>query len=285
MKKVLVTGASGFIGNHVVAKLLESGVAVIASSKTKQKAEASDWFNKVAYVELDLAAIDTQYNYFEYFDRPDAIVHLAWEGLPNYKSLFHIEENLPRHYNFLRNLAVNGCKDFTVVGTCFEYGMQEGALGEDTCAIPDNPYGVAKYCLNLFLNELAKKEKFVLKWPRLFYLYGRGQNPNALIPQLEAAIRANQPAFNMSGGEQVRDYLPVEEAAAYLVKIALQNKHRGVINCCSGNPIKLKDFVRNYLVASEKNIRLNLGYYPYPDYEPMAFWGDNEKLKTILNEQ
>ena len=247
MKKVLVTGASGFIGSHVVAKLLESGVKVIASSKSKQKAETCNWFTQVSYVELDLAKFDDRHNYFEYFTGPDAVIHLAWEGLPNYKSLFHIEENLPRHYNFLKNLAVNGCKDFTVAGTCFEYGMQEGELREELCVVPENPYGVAKYCLNLFLNELAKKEKFILKWPRLFYLYGRGQNPNALVPQLEAAIKENEPVFNMSGGEQVRDYLPVENAAAYLVKVALQNKHAGVINCCSGQPIKIKDFVREYL--------------------------------------
>jgi dTDP-6-deoxy-L-talose 4-dehydrogenase (NAD+) len=88
----------------------------------------------------------------------------------------------------------------------------------------------------------------------------------------------------MSGGEQLRDYLPVEKAAAYIAQIALQNEVTGAINCCSGNPISVKQLVKDYLENSGKMIELNLGYYPYPDYEPMAFWGDTNKLQQIINE-
>jgi dTDP-6-deoxy-L-talose 4-dehydrogenase (NAD+) len=85
----------------------------------------------------------------------------------------------------------------------------------------------------------------------------------------------------MSGGQQVRDYLPVEEVAVNLVAVALQNKVTGIINCCSGQPITVEALVKKYLVEKNKTIKLNLGYYPYPDYEPMEFWGENTKLKKI----
>ena len=87
----------------------------------------------------------------------------------------------------------------------------------------------------------------------------------------------------MSGGEQLRDYLPVEKVAEYIVKISMQDKIRGIINCCSGKPISIRKLVENYLSEKNASIELNMGYYEYPDYEPMAFWGDNKKLMKILD--
>lgn len=285
MSLILVTGATGFIGNYVVSKLLETGHDVMATSTNADTAIEKEWFSKVAYKELDFQHVHADVNYFEYFENPDAIIHLAWEGLPNYKSLFHFEINLHRHYIFLKNLVANGCRNVTVTGTCFEYGMKTGCLSEDMPTDPANPYALAKDTLHRFLRELSKTDPFVLKWVRLFYMYGEGQNPRSLFSQLQSALENNEPSFNMSGGEQVRDYLPVAKAAEYIVRIALQNVVTGTINCCSGKPITIKDMVNDYIHKSEKSIKLNLGYYPYPDYEPMAFWGDNKKLQQILNEK
>ena len=285
MPRVLVTGATGFIGNYVVEELLRRSVPVVASSRDIKKAERFHWFNEVEYAALDLSALDKQANYFEYFSLPEIVIHLAWEGLPDYKSLFHFEDNLPRHYWFLKNLVENGCEDITVAGTCFEYGMKEGEMSEEMFAEPDNPYGLAKFALYNFLKQLQKKRSFHLKWARLFYMYGEGQNPRSLFPQLDKALKEGEEVFNMSGGEQVRDFLRVEQVAAFIVDIALQQNVEDVINCCSGNPVKVKDLVADYIRARNKTIRLNLGYYPYPDYEPMSFWGSNKKLQTILTNE
>ncbi|MGH2563543.1 MAG: NAD-dependent epimerase/dehydratase family protein, partial [Ginsengibacter sp.] len=128
-----------------------------------------------------------------------------------------------------------------------------------------------------------KKNEFSCKWIRLFYMYGEGQNPNSLLSQLQIALSNGDKEFKMSGGEQERDYLPVEKVAEYIVAVALQNEVEGIINCCSGKPIKIKELVTNYLKENNVDIKLNPGYYPYTDYEPMSFWGDNTKLKQILN--
>jgi len=114
-------------------------------------------------------------------------------------------------------------------------------------------------------------------------MYGKGQNANSLLSQLERSVAGGDKVFNMSGGEQVRDYLPVEKVAEYIVAIAMQNNVQGIVNCSSNNPVTVKKLVEDYLIQNDKHISLNLGYYPYADYEPMAFWGDNTKLKTILN--
>jgi nucleoside-diphosphate-sugar epimerase len=285
MKKVLVTGATGFIGHYVVEELLRHEYTVIASSANEQKAKLASWFDKVTYIAFDLEQFDQTINYYHFFQQPDLMIHLAWEGLPNYKSSFHLEQNLPRHLNLLTNLIKNGLTDLTVTGTCLEYGMQEGDLKEDMPALPSIPYAIAKNELRKSLEALRQQHSFSFKWVRLFYMYGKGQNPNSLLSQLDKAIDDNEEVFNMSEGEQTRDYLPVEKMAEYIVNISLQNKLTGIINCSSGEPITIKQFVKNYLQKVNKKISLYFGYYPYTDFEPMHFWGNNDKLKMILNNE
>jgi len=284
-KHVLVTGATGFVGNYVVENLLRRGFNVTATSANADKASRASWFPSVKYIPFRFDQLDKTVDCFSFFGRPDILIHLAWEGLPNYKADFHIMENLPRHKLFLTNLIAHGLKDITVTGTCFEYGMQNGALAEDMPALPANPYARAKDELRSYLQGLRQPYSFSFKWARLFYMYGKGQNPNSLLSQLEQALAAGESVFNMSGGEQIRDYLPVEQVAGYLVDIAAQQKVEGIINVASGKPVTVKQFVEEYLKDKKKHIALNLGYYPYPDFEPMYFWGDITKLKMILQNE
>lgn len=283
--KVLVTGATGFIGNKVVTELLKNNHQLIATSRNGQKAESFSWFNKVKYIPLNLSRFDNSINYFNYFDCPEVIIHLAWEGLPDYNALFHIEENLFHHYFFLKNLIINGAKNVTVAGTCFEYGLQEGELNEELPSMPVNSYAIAKDSLRKFLEQLQSHTSFSFKWARLFYMYGEGQNPNSLLAQLEKGLIEGEKEFNMSEGKQLRDYLPVEKMAEYIVKVALQNKVGGIINCCSGIPISVNQLVNNFLVERGQNIKLNKGVHPYPEHEPMNFWGNNTKLNGIVNKK
>ena len=280
--KVLVTGATGFIGSYVVNELLKQQYHVIATSRNLDKAHSYEWFSQVEYIPCDLNV--AQKNFFQSFRQPDLLIHLAWEGLPNYKDLLHLEKNLFSNYRFLKNIVENGLKSLVVTGTCFEYGMQCGALSENMESKPDNPYGLAKDTLRKLLEQLQKKCNFEFKWVRLFYVYGKGQSSNSILSQLDKALDNGEVSFNMTGGEQLRDYLPVEKVAEYIVKIAMQNKVNGIINCCSGYPISIRKLVENHLEKKQKNIYLNLGYYPYPDYEPMAFWGNADKLNMALSE-
>jgi len=271
--KILLTGATGFIGRYVVKELLASNHDVVATSLEETASLPC------RYIPADLN--DPDVSWFERFERPDTVIHLAWEGLPNYNELFHIERNLPASYYFLKNLIESGVKNVNVVGTCFEYGLQEGCLSEDLPPKPHTTYGVAKNTLRIFLEELRKKTDFNLKWIRLFYMYGTGQSKNSILELLKSALEQGDKVFNMSGGEQLRDYLPVETVAENIVKISLQNEVQGIINNGSGQPISIRRLVEEYLRQVGKSIELNLGYYPYTTYEPHAFWADVRKLNRI----
>jgi len=276
--KVALTGASGFIGRHVLAELARQPVAVTAV--TRDAAKLANVGRNVRVVEMDLASPHA--DDYERINRPDVLIHLAWAGLPNYNSLHHFETELPRQYIFMKGLVEAGLPALLVTGTCFEYGMQSGVLSEELTPLPNNPYGYAKDALRRQLEFLQVKHSFALAWARLFYMYGEGQASTSLYPKLKEAVLRGDKVFNMSGGEQLRDYLPVDEVAAFLVTLALRQTDAGVVNVCSGKPISVRNLVEGWLKDNSWTIDLNLGHYAYPDYEPMAFWGDNEKLKKIL---
>ncbi len=277
--KVLVTGATGFIGNYVVQELLNKGASVITTSTSLHKAESFPWFVNVRHIPFNINDAENEMNLFSFFHSPDVLIHLAWQGLPDYKSPAHTDQYLPKHTRFLNNLIEHGLQNVTVAGTCLEYGLQEGCLSEELDPKPSTAYAIAKNELRKTLVEMQQQFHFKLTWVRLFYMYGKGQNPKSLFSQLDKAIEQKLEVFNMSNGDQQRDYLSVKTVAGHIVSLALQEKDLGTINCCSGVPVTILHLVKEFISKKNSNIRLNTGFYPYPDYEPKFFWGDNKKLK------
>lgn len=271
--KIAITGGTGFIGNHIINHLLDCKYELLVTGTNIEKAKSFKWFNNVEFIELDINCIKSDLSLHK-FASCEKLIHLAWSGLPNYKDLFHFEDNLMSQYFFIKKIIQLGLKDITITGTCFEYGMKNGGLKPNMQTDPQNPYALAKDTLRKFLEILKTKEDFQLKWVRLFYMYGDGQSKHSILSQLDKALENGDDTFNMSGGEQLRDYLPVDDVAKKIIAIALMSNVSNTFNCSSGKPISIRKLVENHLKVKEKEISLNLGYYPYSDLEPFAFWGD-----------
>jgi dTDP-6-deoxy-L-talose 4-dehydrogenase (NAD+) len=280
---VLVTGATGFVGRHLVSALLAKGFKVRASGRNIEGARALPWFDEVEFVVADIHAPDL--DVASLVDGVDAVAHLAWPGLPNYQALFHFERTLALDYAFLKRVIEAGVKHVLVTGTCFEYGLQSGPLSETAIAQPCTPYGLAKHTLRLFLEALQRERGFTLQWARLFYLHGEGQNPNSLLASLDRAIDAGDGPFNMSPGDQLRDYLEISQAAAQLASLVARPDVDGVINCCSGRPVSVRALVEQRVRERQSSIALNLGHYGYSGHEPMAFWGDARRISQLTGEE
>lgn len=288
--KIAVTGASGFIGRHVLRALTGHGThagwafsgaeppAIVATARSLDRADRS--IPGVAWVALDLASPPG--DPWGHLGHPDVVVHLAWEGLPHYRAARHLEEELPRHESFLERCVRAGLGTLVVAGTCAEYGMQEGCLREDAPPQPAHPYAAAKDGLRRSLATLQGRHDFRLTWLRFFYLYGDGQPAHTLYAQLLRAIRERRASFDMSPGDQTRDYLPVARAAEYVARLACAPADRGIVNICSGRPRTVRSLVEEWIRDAGAGIVLNPGHYPYSDHEPMHFWGSAAKLAQLL---
>ena len=270
LNKVIVTGATGFVGQNLIPKLLDSDYKIIAIGRNKKKAKRFKWFKKVEFIEMDIRKNNKKILVTD----KTGLIHLAWEGLPNYDSKIHLE-NYNFSYEFIKSLVAKGLKQVLITGTCFEYGLKNGLKKSNMKTYPHNNYSYSKDLLRKHIHKLRKKFLFSFQWARLFYFYGKGQNENSLLPQLEKAIKKKDKIFNMSMGMQIRDYLNVTEVVQQIISLYSSQK-AGVFNICSGKPITIKKLIKNKIKEKNSKIKLNLGYYPYNDYEPMSFWGEKD---------
>jgi nucleoside-diphosphate-sugar epimerase len=276
---VLVTGATGFVGRHVVHALRSRGHRVVAVVRDATTARALPWLEGVELVECDLHRNPERL--FDLPDLPRVLVHLAWPGLPDCRGDFHVVENLPADLRWLDRAVAAGIGQLVVAGTCLEYGMQTGALHEDGETKPVIAYGIAKDTLRKRLEAWQQSRPFTLQWMRLFYLYGEGQRPTSVLPQLDRLIDEGGTVFDMSNGDQLRDYLPIEEAARYFARVVEHPECNGAINCSRGVPISVRELIERRCRERGATIALNLGRYGYVDYEPHEFWGIPAKLRAL----
>src|SRR4051812_17608588 len=136
--RVALTGARGFLGRHVIGELAGRDLPVVATERAGADRDRPAAVN-VRWVALDIARPPE--NCFAALGRPDVLLHLAWGGLPNYRSPRHLETELPNQLGFLSNAIRNGLPALVVTGTCLEYGPQSGALAANLPTRPDTAYG------------------------------------------------------------------------------------------------------------------------------------------------
>jgi dTDP-6-deoxy-L-talose 4-dehydrogenase (NAD+) len=270
--RALVTGAAGFIGSRVVAALAERAVDVVATDRPGTTRERLGGVHpRVTFEATDLrdpeatAALVSAH-------RPDLLVHMAWYARPeDYLTSRENLASLSATATLLAAAVDAGCARIVGAGTCLEY--PESALPHRECdpAGPTTLYGACKHAARLVGERLADG-RASFAWARLFHLYGPGEDPRRLVPMVANKLRRGEPV-DLSPGEQVRDYLRVEDVADAIATVAL-SEACGTVNVCSGTAITLREFLGALAHVMGRPDLLRFGRIPYRVDDRMRIAGD-----------
>ena len=274
--RVVITGANGYIGRHVVKEVLNRGHEVIAVDLNHKDIDARATLSDV---NIFLGDADI----FEQLQRPDVCIHLAWKDGFIHNSPAHMQ-NLSAHFTFIKDMVSGGCKNIAVMGTMHEVGFYEGKLDADVPCNPLSQYGVAKNALRQALLLLSKQMTFNLYWLRAYYIMGDdGKNCSIFTKILEAAEDGKK-TFPFTTGQNRYDFIDVKELAKQIVSASLQTKYTGIINVCSGEPVSLGEKVEQFIKDKGLEIQLEYGAFPDRPYDSKIIYGDNTIIQEILKE-
>lgn len=274
--KILVTGANGYLGQGIVKQLLDNGHKVVASDLNTQFVDA-----RAEKINCDLFSIKDP---FEYFGKPEILLHLAWkDGFVHYSEK-HIED-LPKHYNFLKQMVDSGIKKISVMGTMHEIGFFEGSINENTPCHPVSLYGISKDALRNCVSMMTIGTHTNWQWLRGYYIVGHSQFGSSIFSKITKAEKAGEKEFPFTLGQNQFDFIDYEEFCNQVAAAVGQDEINGIINICSGKPEKLADRVERFINEMGYSISLKYGAFPDRPYDSKAVWGDNSKITAILNQK
>ena len=276
-ERVLVTGALGYIGSHVVEALVARGFEVIAVSR--QAADERTSPTGVTRVVADV--VDPRLDVSSLADSPpDVLLHLAWQDGFVHGAPSHLEL-LPRHLDFLRRAAAWGVGRIGSIGSMHEIGYWEGAVDSDTPTNPLSLYGVAKNALRqaMAISLPASVETF---WIRSFYVVGDDRRNHSVFTKLLEAVDRGDEEFPFTTGSSRYDFIDVTELAAQIALVATTRGLTGIVNCCSGEPISLRERVESFIVEQGLGIRLRIGAFPDRPYDSPGIWGDATLIRELV---
>lgn len=275
MIKVLVTGANGYIGSKVVTQLCEIGCNVVATDLNNEHID-----KRATTIIANI--FEKKDNWFEFFGKPDVVLHLAWRDGFIHNSLKHMGD-LSAHFNFISNLIDNGVGQVSIMGTMHEIGYFEGAIDENTPCNPSSQYGIAKNALRKAVEIYASQKGCKYQWLRAYYIYGDDLFGNNIFCKIRQAVKEGKELFPFTSGQNKFDFIHIDELAMQISKCVAQNSVLGIINCCSGKPVSLADKVEWYILKNKLPIKLEYGKYPDREYDSPCIYGNANKINKILS--
>lgn len=273
-RRVLVTGASGFIGKQVVHALRGHADQIHTVQHTAR--QMSDSFNHT----VDLMNPEQVDRLIERI-QPTHLIHLAWyaEHGKFWSSRLNLDW-VAASLKLFETFAEQGGERAVFAGTCAEYDWENSPLNEQTSANnPGTLYGICKNALRQIIEKYAVQTSVSVAWARIFFLYGPGEHPNRLIPSILNPLLNDQPAIVRSGAH-IRNLMHVNDIAAAFVKI-LNSSATGIVNVAAGEEISLGDVARTLGEMTGKSHLLQIENAAGSRENPLLLTADTTKLKSL----
>ena len=245
MKTILVTGAAGYIGRHVVKNALDRGYRVIAADFNFKGVD-----ERAEFCDVPLFGGDA--DLYRKLGSPDVCIHLAWRDGFRHNSAAHMKD-LSSHVTFLNTLIDGGLKDLSVMGTMHQSMML--TLADSPCK---------------------------LHWLRAYYITGDEVHGSSIFAKITQAEQDGKKTFPFTSGSNLYDFIDVDELANMIVAASVQEEINGIINVCTGKPMSLADRVEQFLRDKNYKIKLDYGAFPDRPYDSPGTWGDPTKINRIL---
>ena len=277
--RILLTGATGFIGSHLARRLVAEGHTVAAIVRP----HSSRW--RIADIEskLDIIPGDAYRpdGLRQELQRagPDIAVHMAWDSVDGWGAPSNVD-CVAGSVMFLRAVLESGCKRLVVAGSAFEYETTDAALTENSPVEPHDLYGAAKHAVHLVTAQLARMHGATLVWLRIFNTYGTYDDERRLVPSIVRALLRGE-SVATTAGEQIRDYTHVDDVASAIWQVA-KSPHEGPINIASGVAVSVRDVAVTTARLLGKSEKLRLGAIPYSPREPMMLLADARRLREDI---
>jgi nucleoside-diphosphate-sugar epimerase len=275
----MVTGASGFVGRHLLPAFLEAGheVHAVSSRPISVDPDAHLPREDVCWHHADLLD-PTAVSSLTARVRPELLVHLAWYGehgrfWTSPENVRWVESSLA----LVRAFAAAGGHRAVMAGTCAEYEWSREVYSEDAPQHPATLYGASKHGLHRLAAALAEQVGLSLVWARLFFLYGPFEAPERFVASLVRALLAREPA-PLTAGTQRRDFLHTADAAAAFAALA-QSQVVGAVNVASGTGVALREIAERIAERTGGEELLQIGARPMPSEEPPALVADVGRLR------
>ncbi len=240
--RIFLTGGTGFIGRHTLEELKRRGHRLLVLSRHGGEGKGTN------FIQGDLADIARWQSRLKKF-KPEAAVHLAWEGIPDF-SYERSEKNLREGLALFSVLAEAGCKKIIAAGSAYEYGNLGGKVREETRGEPLNAIAAAKQSLRLMGEALAKEKEMDFIWLRPLNPYGNGQRPGSLIPYVLRRLEEGAP-LRLKNPLVRGDFIYVEDVARAFADAVSRGKGIAAYSVGSGKLVSARDVANTVCKAME----------------------------------
>jgi nucleoside-diphosphate-sugar epimerase len=271
-RKIVLTGASGFVGRQIARSLAAAGHDLVLVLRPGSLGRTGLGRGQAEIVETPDLFAESRDWWADALAGADTVIHAAWyvepgKYLDSPENIRCVEGSL----HLADAAAGSGARHFIGIGTCFEYRLPNDHITSDAELGPVTLYAAAKLSLFRMLEKRFAGTPVTLSWARLFYLFGEGEHPARLFPMLHRKLSAGE-RVELSSGDKIRDFLDVADAGAMIAGLA-DTGRTGVVNICSGKAVTIREIAEDIADRYGRRDLLTFGTATVHPRDPMAVVG------------